>query len=70
MHGDIGTAFFQRGFQLFDKQALATDLVERDVENAVPLSGHAKNLDFGLRIEFAQACLDVFGLPHGQQALT
>jgi len=50
MHGEIGAPVFQRGFQLFNEQALAADFRQRHVENLVTLRGHAEDADFGLRI--------------------
>ncbi|MPM74814.1 hypothetical protein SDC9_121803 [bioreactor metagenome] len=66
MHGQIGTAFFQRQFQLLHEQALAADLGERAIQNLVTLGGHAQQPDaVAARL---QQRLHVLGLPHGQAA--
>ena len=66
MHGDVGAALFQRGFQLFHEQALAADLAQRAVQDLVALGGHAQQGD-GVAARLQQG-LDVFGLPQGQAA--
>ena len=50
MHRDVGAAGGKRVFELLDEQAFAADLVERAVEYAVALRGHAADGDFCLRI--------------------
>ena len=51
MHGEISAAFGQRVFEFFDKQTLATDLVEGLVEYAVTLGRHTENADGTVRKE-------------------
>ena len=68
MHGQVGAAFFECGFELFDKQAFAAHFAQRPVQNLVALGGHAQERDLvALRSEQG---LDVAGLPKGQAALT
>ena len=67
MHGQVGPAFFQCGFQLLDEQALATHLAQGAVQNLVAPGGHAQQGD-GVPQAFEQR-LDVFGLPQCQTAL-
>ena len=66
MHGQVGAAFFQRGFQLFHEQAFATHLAEGPVQDLVTLGGHSQQRDLvALRL---QQGFDVFGLPQRQAA--
>ena len=67
MHGDVGTAVGQRGFEFFDKQTLAANLAQRAVQNLVALRGHAQQLDLPAQAVLQQG-LHMFGLPHGQSA--
>jgi hypothetical protein len=68
MHRQIGTAFFQRHFEFFDKQAFAADFAQRAVQNLVALGGHAQNGDFAT--SRLQQVLQMVGLPQSQSALT
>ena len=68
MHRQIGTAFFQRHFEFFDKQTLAADFAEGTVEDLVALGGHAQNRDFAT--SRLQQVLQMVGLPKSQTALT
>ena len=68
MHRQIGAAFGQRHFQLFDEQAFAADLGQGFVQDLVALGGHAQDVHAEVGIERLQPGLDVFGLPHGQPA--
>ena len=68
MHGQVGAAFFECGFQLFDEQTFSAHFAQRTVQNLVALGGHAQERDLvALRSEQG---LDVAGLPKGEAALT
>ncbi|MNT50117.1 hypothetical protein D3C72_1870190 [compost metagenome] len=68
MHGQIGSAGLQRGFQLLDEQALATHLGERAVQDLVSARGHAQQR--GLVAQVLQQLLYVPRLPQGELAFT
>ena len=68
MHGQVGTAFFQRRFQLFHKQAFATHFAQGAVQDLVATRRHAQQRD-RMAQPFQQG-FDVFGLPQGQAAFT
>jgi hypothetical protein len=70
MHGDVGGAVEERGFELLDEQALAAHLGQRPVEDLVAAGGHAQQLDGAGRVEGFEAGLDVLGLPQGEAAFT
>ena len=60
MHRNVGPAFHERGFQLFDKQAFAADFGQRAVQNLVTQCGHAEQLHAvpqGLQAGFDMLCL-------------
>ena len=68
MHGQVGAAFFQGHFQLFDKQAFAAHLGQGAVQNLVALGGHAQQRHLvTLRL---QQGANMLGLPQGQAAFT
>ena len=50
MHGDIGAAVEQRGFEFLDEQPLAADLGKRAVENLIAAGGHAQKFDAAGRV--------------------
>jgi hypothetical protein len=66
VHRDVGPAFFQRGFEFLDEQALAAHLAERAVEDLVALGRHAQQGD-GVAARLQQPT-HVLGLPQGKAA--
>ena len=48
MHGNVGAAVFQRGFQFFHEQTLATYFGQRDIQDLIALRGHAQDADYSL----------------------
>ena len=43
MHGEIGAAFGERGFQFLHEQALAADLRQRAIENLIAARRHSED---------------------------
>lgn len=68
MHGNIGAVFLHGDFQLFDEQPFAADAGKGRVQYLVAARGHRYEGDGNVRIEGAQACGNVFGLPQGKAA--
>src|SRR5580765_4993914 len=69
MHGDVGAALGERDFEFLEEQALAADLRERAVEDAVAARRHRQQLDAQVGMHGAQAGGDVVCLPQGERAL-
>jgi hypothetical protein len=66
MHSQIGSAFFQRDFEFFDKQTFATDFAQRAIEDLIALGGHAQDVH---RVTHGpQQVLHMVGLPQSQAA--
>ena len=68
VHGEVGPAFVERGFELLDKQAFAADFAQGPVQDLVALGGHAEQFNpvaLGL-----QQVAHMPGLPQRQPALT
>ncbi len=70
MHGQIGLSRLQRHLELLDKQALAADFGQRDIENLVAARGHAQNAHRAAGMQRAQAISDMLRLPHGEGTFT
>ena len=69
MHGGIGPALEHRHFQFLEEQALAADLRQRPVDDAVAARCHRHQLDLESGMRSAQPGGDMFGLPEGECAL-
>jgi hypothetical protein len=63
MHGEIGAAFLERDFEFLDEEALAADLRERAILDAITLRDHRHELDRERRVRLSQQRRDVLGLP-------
>ena len=69
MDGGVGFAFQHGDFELFEEQALATDIGQRFVQNAVTPGRHRYQFDFHFGICGTQASRDMFSLPKRERAL-
>jgi hypothetical protein len=70
MHRGIGAAFQHGHFQLFQKQTLAADLRQRDIEDLIAAGGHRHRLDLQTGMRRAQQGSDMVGLPERECAFT
>jgi hypothetical protein len=68
VHGQVRPVLEHRDFEFLDEQALAADLGQGAIQDAVALRDHRHQLDLESRVGVAQACGDVLGLPEGQPA--
>ena len=68
MNGQIHPAIQERVLDFLDKEALAADGVERDVQESVTAGGERNDLHGGPRVEAEDAVAHVFRLPEGQGA--
>ncbi|EWS54435.1 hypothetical protein X551_02751 [Methylibium sp. T29] len=68
MHREVGVTGLQRGLELLDEQALATDLAERAVQDLVAARRHPQQLDRRIQAR-AEQCAHMLGLPQRQPAL-
>ena len=68
MHRDVGASLVERDLELLHEKALATDLRQGPVQDAVALGGHCDQLDGGARIAAAQRRRDHLGLGDGEAA--
>ncbi len=62
----MGTAIEQGGFQLFDKQALATHFGQRTIQNLIATGSHFQQGHLALRVQLLQTVAYMLGLPQGQ----
>ena len=69
MHGEMGAAILERGFQLLDEQSLAADRREAPVQDLIALGGHRQELDAQARMGLAQQRCHVLRLPERELAL-
>ena len=69
MHGDIGAPIQQGLFQFLDKQPLAARHDQGRGQKAIPLGGHADQLDLDGVMRREELFLYMFRLPQGQRTV-
>jgi hypothetical protein len=69
MNSNVRAPFGNGGFELFDEQALTTDLTEGRRQPLIATRRHCYQLDLQARMYTRELCLDELRLPERQTAL-